>query len=78
MSPDIIVVQWRHRVRYIWVHIGSGNVVLPDGTKPLPEPMLTYSSRGIIIRGYEDSNQLNKIEHCIFKTTYRFPRGHWD
>ena len=22
-------------------HIGSGNGLLPDGTKPLPEPMLT-------------------------------------
>ena len=28
---------WRHRV-----NIGSGNGLLPDGTKPLPEPMLTY------------------------------------
>ena len=23
---------------------GSGNGLLPDGTKPLPEPMLIYSS----------------------------------
>ena len=26
----------------IWVNIGSGNGLLPDDTKPLPEPMLTY------------------------------------
>ena len=26
----------------IWVNIGSGNGLVPDGTKPLPEPMLTY------------------------------------
>ena len=26
----------------IWVNIGSGNALLPDGTKPLPEPMLIY------------------------------------
>ena len=26
----------------IWVNIGWGNGLLPDGTKPLPEPMLTY------------------------------------
>ena len=26
---------------YIWVNIDSGNGLLPDGTKPLPEPMLT-------------------------------------
>ena len=25
-----------------YVNIGSGNGLLPDGTKPLPEPMLTY------------------------------------
>ena len=28
----------------IWVNIGSGNGLLPDGTKPLPEAMLTWSS----------------------------------
>ena len=26
----------------MWVNIGSGNGLLPDGNKPLPEPMLTY------------------------------------
>ena len=26
----------------ICVDIGSGNGLLPDGTKPLPEPVLTY------------------------------------
>ena len=25
----------------IWVNIGSGNGLLPDGTKPLPERMLS-------------------------------------
>ena len=25
----------------IWVNIGSGNGLVPDGTKPLPESMLT-------------------------------------
>ena len=28
-------------VTEIGVNIGSGNGLLPDGTKPLPEPMLT-------------------------------------
>ena len=27
------------------VNIGSGNVLVPDGTKPLPEPMLPYHQR---------------------------------
>ena len=26
----------------IYVNINSGNGLLPDSTKPLPEPMLTY------------------------------------
>ena len=26
---------------WIWVNIGSDNGLVPDGTKPLPEPMLT-------------------------------------
>ena len=26
---------------WIWVNISSGNGLLPDGTKPLPKPMLT-------------------------------------
>ena len=25
-----------------WVNIGLGNGLVPDGTKPLPEPKLTY------------------------------------
>ena len=28
-------------VTEIWVNIGSGNGLLPDSTKPLPQPMLT-------------------------------------
>ena len=29
-------------VMYIWVNIGSGNGLLPDGTKTFLEPILTY------------------------------------
>ena len=38
----LIVAWWRHMATEIWVNIGSGNGLSPDGTKPLPEPMLTY------------------------------------
>ena len=31
---------WRHRS--IWINNGSDDDLLPGGTKPLPEPMLTY------------------------------------
>ena len=34
-SDDAIMVS------EIWVNFGSGNALLPDGTKPLHEPMLT-------------------------------------
>ena len=27
----------------IWVSIGSGNGLLPDGTKPLPESVMIYN-----------------------------------
>ena len=32
---------WRHMATAIGVNIGSGNGLLPDGTMPLPEPILT-------------------------------------
>ena len=32
----------------IYVNIGTGNGLLPDGTKPLPEPMLTYDQWGVV------------------------------
>ena len=45
----------------IWVNIGSGNGLLPDGTKPLPEPMLTDHqwSPVTIILGQFDRRCLN-------------------
>ena len=30
----------------VYVNIGAGNGLLPDGTKPLPEPMLTNAQWG--------------------------------
>ena len=30
----------------VWVNIDSGNGLLPDDTKPLPEQMLTFHKRG--------------------------------
>ena len=42
-----LIVAWRHhKATRNWVNIGSGNGLLPDGTKPLPEPMLTYHQYG--------------------------------
>ena len=33
----------------IWVNIGSGNGLLPDGTKPLTKPMLTFQHKGPVM-----------------------------
>ena len=38
---QLIVAYWRHMATQMWVNTGSGNGLVPDGTKPLPEPMLT-------------------------------------
>ena len=35
-------------VSQISVNIGPGNGLVPDGTKPLPEPMLTYHQWGYV------------------------------
>ena len=45
--------QVQHMATEIWVNIGSGNGFLPDGTKPLPEPILTCNQLGPVafIRG---------------------------
>ena len=37
-----ILFRWPGSSSLIYVDIGSGNGLLPDGTKPLPEPMLMY------------------------------------
>ena len=52
-----------------WVNIGSGNGLLPDCTKPLPEPMLTYHQWGslAIIWGQFDKTY---FKHHLLKWTW--------
>ena len=40
----IIVVQWCHMVSEILVNTGSGTSLLPDNTKPLPDPGVELQS----------------------------------
>ena len=54
---------------YLWVNIGSGNGLLPDSTKPLPKPMLTYY-RGIHLRAISREVQLNIICNMLFEFTF--------
>ena len=47
---QLIVAKLRHMSSQIWVNIGSGDGLLPDSTKPLPEANVDCSSmrsRGI-------------------------------
>ena len=37
----LIVAKWYHEILYIWINSGWGNGLLPDGTKPIPESILT-------------------------------------
>ena len=72
---------WRH----IWVNIGSGNGLLPDGTKPLPEPMLTFHNLSPVtfILGQFHKRCLNHQplksvkKNYISKILLKFPRGQW-
>ena len=41
-SPNTFIVNSLWPSDAIYVNIGSGNGLLPDSTKPLPDPMLTY------------------------------------
>ena len=55
----------------IWVNIGSGNGLLPDGIKPLPEPMLTdYQSSDIHIRAISQEMLQSSITKIHLKITY--------
>ena len=61
----------------IWVNIGSGNGLLPENSKPVPEPVLTdhqWVSEAFIWRQFhwKCSRYLSLI-----KITVSSPRGHW-
>ena len=57
----------------IWVNIGSGNGLLPDDTKPLPEPVLTdhqWSPSDIHIREISQEMPPPWIIKIHLKITY--------
>ena len=53
----------------IWVNNDSGNGLAPDGTKPLPEPMLTDPSY-IHIRAISQEMPQTSITKILLKFTY--------
>ena len=64
-------------VTRIWVNIGLGNGLLPDGTKPLPEPMLTYHQKGPFEDNFTSDtsaiNHWNKLENYFTKFHWNLP-----
>ena len=69
-----------------WVNIGSGNGLLPNGTKPLPEPMLdlsSVSSSDILLRainitaGISATNHRNWLQKYSSKISLNSPRPQW-
>ena len=56
---------WRHRVSWIWVDVGSGNGLLPNGTKTLAEPV--FISR-VLCHSATGNNTGNAHESNHFKT----------
>ena len=68
----------------ILVNIGSVNGLLPDGTKPLPEPMLTYHHWDTVtfiwcqfLKRTPAINHLNLFENYLYKIAFKSPRGRW-
>ena len=54
-----------HGIIYLHQH-GSGNGLLPDGTKPLPEPMLTHHQWSPVTFNWGDSTwDASAINHWI-------------
>ena len=72
-------------VTEIWVNIGSGNGLLSDSTKPLPELMFDWPSvkssdihiRAISQEMPQPSITKIHVKNYISKTSFEFPRGQW-
>ena len=48
LSFKVTMTCWRHIASEMLFNIDAGNALLPDGTKALPEPMLTYHQWGSV------------------------------
>ena len=53
------------------VNIGLGNGLLPDGTKPLPEPKLTYHQLGPVTITHGKFNKIY-LSHHLLNLTWKF------
>ena len=69
----------------ICVNFGSGNGLLPDGTKPLPEPMLTdhqWSPATFALGQFHkrclNHQSLKFVWKLHWKISFKLDRGQWD
>ena len=49
-------------VTLIWVNMGSGNGVLPEGAQPLPKPMFIYHHTGVLSQSPDGTFTRNDYE----------------
>ena len=80
MVPNLVVAYWRHIGTQIWVNtgscnslcnIGSGNSLVPDGTKPLAEPMLIYQQQGPFIWNSFHSNVYMNVQDLKTQVVFK-------
>ena len=61
------------------VNIGSGNGLVMQGNKPLPEPMLTYQYGSIIFIGMHFETNLShqqlNLDWNWYKMSFKYPRS---
>ena len=62
---------------YVWVNIGSGNGLLPEGTKPLPKPMLTYHQLGSAAITWEQFHSECQSYYILFEISATSHTGQW-
>ena len=67
---------------YHLVNTGSSHGLLPDSTKPLPEPMLTYHqcdpvtfTQGNFIQNSEDITHCNLLESYVLRNYCHISQG---
>ena len=53
------------------MYVGSGNGLVPDGTKPLPEPMLRIMYTVRTVTSYERHYVSDHQHDCLLNSLYR-------
>ena len=67
-NNELTVAKWCNMVSLILVVIGSNNGLVPDGTKPLPEPMLTYCQQDP--QGYISIKFCSKFKYLHWRNAF--------